>query len=170
MAESFLTLMADYDTSSQFRMDEWYSAIQRAGFTGTQTPGLNHHISLATFPLEAEEEAIALTKQIAANFAPVDVHVSHVGLFAGCRVLFAAPDMSPALTALQRACAGERPVNGYPWTPHTTMLMDTPANIAAALPTLMEKFEPFRGMITHLHLCAFWPTREILRVELTGER
>ena len=170
MAESFLTLMADYDTASQFRMDEWYSAIQRAGFTGTPTPGLNHHISLATFPLEAEEEAIALTKQIAANFAPVDVHVSHVGLFAGSRVLFAAPDMSPALTALQRACAGERPVNGYPWMPHTTMLMDTPANIAAALPTLMEKFEPFRGMITHLHLCAFWPTREILRVELTGER
>ena len=170
MAESFLTLMADYDTASQFRMDEWYSAIQRAGFTGTQTPGLNHHISLATFPLEAEEEAIALTKQIAADFAPVDVHVSHVGLFSGSRVLFAAPDMSQALTALQKACAGERPVNGFPWTPHTTMLMDTPANIAAALPTLMEKFEPFRGMITHLHLCAFWPTREILRVELTGER
>ena len=170
MAESFLTLMADYDMVSQFRMDGWYNALQHAGFTGTQTPGLNHHISLATFPLEAEEEAIALTKQIAVDFAPVDVHVSHVGLFAGSRVLFAAPDMSQALTALQKACAGERPVNGFPWTPHTTMLMDTPANIAAALPTLMEKFEPFRGTITHLHLCAFWPTREILRVELTGEK
>ena len=82
MAESFLTLMADYDTASQFRMDEWYNAIQRAGFTGTQTQGLNHHISLATFPVEAEAEAIALTREIAATFAPVDVHVSHVGLFA----------------------------------------------------------------------------------------
>ena len=29
MAETFLTLMADYDTASQFRMDEWYGAIQR---------------------------------------------------------------------------------------------------------------------------------------------
>ncbi len=170
MAESFLTLMADYDTSSQFRMDEWYGAIQRAGFTGTQTPGLNHHISLATFPLEEEEDAIALTKQIAAAFAPVDVHVSHVGLFAGGRVLFAAPDMNPSLMALQRACSDDRPVHGRPWTPHTTMLIDTPENIVAALPVLVEKFEPFRGTITHLHLCAFWPTREILRVPLTGEK
>ena len=170
MAESFLTLMADYDTASQFRMDEWYGAIQRAGFTGTQTPGLNHHISLATFALEQEAEAIELTKRIAAEYAPVYADVRHVGVMPGGRCLFAAPDMSPALTALQKACAGERPLNGYPWLPHTTMLIDSPENIAAALPTLMEKFEPFRGKITHLHLCAFWPTREILRVELTGEK
>jgi len=171
MAESFLTLMAEYDTSSQFRMDEWYNAIQRAGFTGTQTPGLNHHISLATFPVEEEAAAIALTKRIAAEFAPVDVHVSHVGLFAGGRVLFAAPEVNPALAALQRACSDDRPlVHGHPWTPHTTMLIDTPENIAAALPALMEKFEPIRGQITHLHLCAFWPTREILRVPLTGDQ
>lgn len=169
MAETFLTLMADYDMAAQFRMDGWYNAIQRAGFSGTQTPGLNHHISLATFPVEAEAEAIALTKRIAAEFAPVEVHVSHVGLFAGSRVLFAAPESNPALTALQQACADDRPLNGYPWTPHTTMLIDTPENIVAALPVLMEKFEPFRGRITHLHLCAFWPTREILRVPLTGK-
>ena len=170
MAESFLTLMADYDMASQFRMDEWYGAIQRAGFTGTQTPGLNHHISLATFPVEAEAEAVALTKAIAATFAPVTVDVRHVGVMPGGRVLFAAPDMSPALTALQRACADDRPLNGFPFLPHTTMLIDAPEQIAAALPTLMEKFEPFRGQITHLHLCAFWPTREILRVPLTGEK
>ncbi len=169
MAETFLTLMADYDMAAQFRMDGWYNAIQRAGFSGTQTPGLNHHISLATFPVEAEAEAIALTKRIAAEYAPVEVHVSHVGLFAGSRVLFAAPESNPALTALQRACADDRPLNGHPWTPHTTMLIDTPENIVAALPVLMEKFEPFRGRITHLHLCAFWPTREILRVPLTGK-
>ena len=144
--------------------------VQRAGFTGTQTPGLNHHISLATFPVEAEAEASALTKQIAAAFAPVPVDVRHVGVMPGGRCLFAAPDMSPALTALQQACAGERPLNGYPFLPHTTMLIDTPETIAAALPTLMSRFEPFRGTITHLHLCAFWPTREILRIELTGTR
>lgn len=168
MAETFLTLMADYDMVSQFRMDGWYNAIQNAGFTGTQTPNLNHHISLATFPLEAEDEAIALTKRVAGEFAPVEVHISHVGLFAGGRVLFAAPETNPALTALQQACGEDRPLNGHPWTPHTTMLIDTPENICAALPTLMEKFEPIRAKITHLHLCAFWPTREICRVELTG--
>ena len=169
MAESFLTLMADYDTASQFRMDEWYSAIQRAGFVGTQTPGLNHHISLATFPLEMEEEAIALTKRVAAEFAPVYADIRHVGVFPGGKVLFAAPDMSPELTALQQACSSG-PVNGYPWTPHTTMLIDSPETIGAALPVLMQHFVPLRAKITHLHLCAFWPTREILTVELTGTK
>ena len=114
MAEQFLTLMADYCAEDQARISVWYDALQQAGFVGTQTPGLNHHISLATFPLDMEEEATALTKRIAAEFAPVEAAVRHVGVMPGGKVLFAAPDMSPALTALQRACAGDRPLNGYP--------------------------------------------------------
>ena len=170
MAESFLTLMADYDHVTQFQMDEWYNAIQHAGFTGTQTPGLNHHISLATFPVEQEAEAIALTQRIAADFAPVDVHISHIGIFAGGRVLFAAPEMNPALAALQKECSGGRLLNMHPFTPHTTMLMDSPDTICVALPALLEKFEPIRARITRLHLCAFWPTREIINLALTGRR
>ena len=170
MAEQFLTLMADYCAEDQARISVWYDALQQAGFVGTQTPGLNHHISLATFPLDMEDEAIALTKRIAAEFAPVEAAVRHVGVMPGGKVLFAAPDMSPALTALQRACAGDRPLNGYPWLPHTTMLIDEPAQIAAALPTLMAKFTPLLARIDRLHLCAFWPTREILTVKLTGNK
>ncbi len=169
MAESFLTLMADYDGAAQSRLDGWYQAIRQSGFTGTQTPGLNHHISLATFPLEAEDAAVALTRRVAAEFAPVEVHVSHIGMFSGGRVLFAAPDVNRALAALQAACGGEF-VGAHPWTPHTTMLIDDPEQIQAALPTLVSCFQPFRGRLTHLHLCEFWPTREILTVELTGTK
>ncbi len=167
MAESFLTLMADYCEEDQRRMSVWYDALQHAGFTGTQTPGLNHHISLATFPLEQEETAIALTQQVAARFAPVDVAIRHVGVFPGGKVLFAAPDMSPQLVALQKACENG-PLNGYPWTPHTTMLIDEPEVIGRALPVLMQHFTPLMAKIDRLHLCAFWPTREILTVDLTG--
>ena len=169
MAESFLTLMADYCTEDQQRISVWYDALQAAGFTGTQTPGLNHHISLATFPLDQEEEAIVLTKRVAAEFAPVYADIRPVGVFPGGKVLFAAPDMTPELTAFQQACSSG-PVNGYPWTPHTTMLIDSPETIGAALPVLMQHFVPLRAKITHLHLCAFWPTREILTVELTGTK
>lgn len=168
MAESFLTLMAEYDTAGQFRLDGWYNALQDAGFTGTQTKNLNHHISMATFPVAEEEAAVALTRRVAAAFAPVDVRISHIGLFPGGRVLFAAPDVNPALTALQQSCGGPF-LEGHPWTPHTTMLIDTPETICAALPILVERFEPFCARITHLHLCAFWPTREILTVALTGQ-
>lgn len=169
MAESFLTLMADYCEEDQQRVSVWYDALQQAGFTGMQTPGLPMHISLATFALDEEEAAVALTRNIAARFAPVEVAIRHVGIFPGGKVLFAAPDMSPALVALQQAC--ERPVvNGYPWTPHTTMLIDEPEEIGKAVPVLMQKFTPIRARIDRLHLCAFWPTREIVRVELTGEQ
>ena len=167
MAESFLTLMADYCEDDQRRISGWYDALQTAGFTGSQTPGLNHHISLATFPLEQEDEAIALTRRVAAQFAPVDVAIRHVGVFPGGKVLFAAPDMSPELVALQSACSNG-PLNGYPWTPHTTMLIDEPERIGAALPVLMQHFTPLMARIDRLHLCAFWPTREILTIELTG--
>ena len=168
MAESFLTLMADYCPEDQQTISVWYDVLQKAGFTGTQTPGLPHHISLATFPLEQEEYAIELTRQVAARFAPVPVTIRHIGIFPGGKVLFAAPDMSSELTALQKACSSG-PLNGYPWTPHTTLLIDTPETIAAALPTLMQHFAPLLARITRLHLCAFWPTREILTVELTGK-
>ena len=167
MAESFLTLMADYCEEDQQRISGWYDALQTAGFTGSQTPGLNHHISLATFPLEQEAEAIALTRRVAAQFSPVDVAIRHVGVFPGGKVLFAAPDMSPELVALQSACSNG-PLNGYPWTPHTTMLIDEPERIGAALPVLMQHFTPLMARIDRLHLCAFWPTREILTIELTG--
>lgn len=168
MAETFLTLMADYCEADQQRMSVWYDALQEASFTGTQTPNLNHHISLATFPLEQEAEAIALARAVAARFAPVDVAIRHVGVMPGGRCLFAAPDMSPGLVALQKAC-DNGPLNGYPWLPHTTMLIDEAETIGRALPVLMKQFTPLMAKLDRLHLCAFWPTREILTVDLTGK-
>ena len=167
MAEQFLTLMADLDDDSQQIMSEWYNTLKEVGFTGTQTPGLPYHISLATFLLEKEQEAVALMQKVAAEFAPVSVHISHVGMFAGGKVLFGAPDMSPELTALHDACASES-AQQYPWTPHATLLIDEPDIVSAAVPVLMKTFYPFVGKITRLHLCAFWPTREIAAVELKG--
>ena len=95
MAEEFLTLMADLDDDAQARMSAWYDALKEAGFTGTQTPGLPFHISLATFPLEKEREAAELTKQAGEAFSRTPVQISHMGLFAGGRVLFCGPERNP---------------------------------------------------------------------------
>lgn len=168
MGESFLTLMADYCEEDQQHLSQWYNALQAAGFTGTQTPGLPFHISLATFSLEEEEAAVALARQVAARFAPLEADIRHVGIFPGGKVLFAAPDMRANLLALQAACNAQQ-VNGFPWTPHTTLLIDEPTIIGAAVPVLMQHFAPLRARIDRLHLCAFWPTREILRIPLTGK-
>lgn len=168
MAESFLTLMAEYCEADQQRISVWYDALQQAGFTGAQTPGLSHHISLATFPVDEESKAIRVLHETAARFAPCTAALRHIGVMPGGKVLFTAPDMSPELCALQRAC-GDAVLNGHLWLPHTTMLIDTPERIAAALPVLMQHFTPIAARIDHLHLCAFWPKREIAQAALTGE-
>ena len=95
MAEQFLTLMADLDDEVQARMSGWYRALIEAGFTGTQTPGLPYHISLATYPLEEEERASGIMRRAGERFAPVPVHISHIGIFAPGRVLFGAPESTP---------------------------------------------------------------------------
>ncbi len=164
MAEEFLTLMADLDGGAQARMAAWYGALREAGFTGKQTPGLPYHISLATFPLDKEREAVEITQKTAAAFSAVPVHISHMGLFAGGRVLFCAPERNPELDALHAAC--EKYPQKYPWTPHATLLIDEPEAVCAAAPVLVKHFSPFAAKIVRLHLCSFWPTREIMSVPL----
>ena len=169
MAEQFLTLMADLDDEAQERMSGWYHSLQEAGFTGVQTPGLPYHISLSTFPLNQEKEAAEIARKAAAEFAPVPVHLSHIGLFAGGKVLFAAPEKDAELAALQAACRSGAPQQ-YPWTPHATILIDEPETVHAAMPVFVRAFVPFTARITRLHLCAFWPTREIGSFILEGKR
>ena len=169
MAEQFLTLMADLDDEAQERMSGWYDSLREAGFTGIQTPGLPYHISLSTFPLEQEKEAAEIARKAAAEFAPVPVHLSHIGMFSGGKVLFAGPEKSAEMAALQEACRSNAPQQ-YPWTPHATVLMDEPETVHAALPVFVKSFVPVMARIVRLHLCAFWPTREIGSYTLEGER
>lgn len=166
MAEQFLTLMADFDEESQALMSTWSEQLKKAGFIGTQTPDLPFHISLATFSLDKEQEVVCEMQRLAKEYSAIPVHISHIGIFAGGKVLFGAPDMNPSdLIALREAIQVE-PREKHPWTPHATILIDDAETICSALPFLLESFHPFMGKITRLHLCAFWPTREILSVDL----
>ena len=169
MAEQFLTLMADLDEEAQERMSGLYHSLRKAGFTGVQTLGLPYHISLSAFPLEQEKEAAEIARKAAAEFAPVPVHLSHIGLFAGGKVLFAGPEKSAEMSALQEACRSNAPQQ-YPWTPHATILIDEPETVHAAIPVFVKSFVPFMARIVRLHLCAFWPMREIGSFTLEGKR
>ena len=169
MAEQFLTLMADLDDDSQAIMTAWYSSLNHAGFKGTQTPDLPFHISMASFLLEQEQEAIELAQKAAREFSPIPVHISHIGIFAPGKVLFGAPERNTELDLLHNACE-TNPDPQRPWTPHVTLLIDEPSTICEALPLVLKSFNPFVGRIIRLHLCAFWPTREILSIKLNGNR
>lgn len=164
MAEEFLTLMADLDDDSQKVLGEWYGKLKDAGFVGVQTPGLPFHISMACFSLDKETEAAAEMEKLAERFSEIPVHISHIGLFEGGSVLYAAPDMNPAgLLELRQAIKTETQEK-FPWTPHCTILIDEAHTVQKALPILVDNFHAYMGRITKLHLCAFWPTREIATV------
>ncbi len=169
MAEQFLTLMADFDVNTQKEMSAWYGSLKALGFTGTQTPGLPYHISLGTFPLSEEKKAVEIMEKAAKEFAPFQVHVSHIGVFAPGKVLFAAPERNARLDAIHDVCdVFPNPVR--PWTPHATILIDESETICKALPELLKSFHPILASVTRLHLCAFWPKREIGSALLTGEK
>ena len=166
MAEKFLTLMADLDEDSQELMSGWYRELKDAGFTGVQTSGLPFHISLATFSLEDEEKAVGEMKRLADEFTSIPVHISHMGMFAGGRILFGAPDMNPPELLKLHDAISIKDISEYTWTPHATIIIDEPEVINDALKILVKSFKPFTARITRLHLCAFWPTREIASVKL----
>ena len=166
MAEEFLTLMADLDDESQRILSGWYDKLRSKGFNGVQTPGLPFHISLACFSLDKEKEAVREMRELANLFSEIPVHISHIGLFAGGQVLYAAPDMNPSDLLKVRQAIKTETNEKYPWTPHCTIMIDDAAIVQKALPVVLEDFHPFMCKITKLHLCAFWPTREIATVSL----
>lgn len=167
MAEKILVMMADWDDETQKILSGWYDDLTRAGFEGKQTLGLPHHITMSAYTLDKEEQAAKLMKKVADEFAPFKVHLSHMGMFEGGSVLFAGPERNPELVRLHEALDLGAPQE-HPWTPHTTIFINEPEVVHAAIPTVVKSFRPLVGTITKLHLCAFWPTREIASFELSG--
>lgn len=166
MAEQFLTLMADLDGETQEIMSGWYEELQKEGFDGEQTHGIPFHISLGSFALDKEAAVVEEMKKLANDFSPIPVHLSHIGMFAGGRILMCAPDMNPGgLLKLHDAIKTEN-IDCFPWTPHATIIIDDAEIIQKALPTVVRLFRPRLAKVTRLHLCAFWPTREIATIEL----
>ncbi len=160
MSEQFLTLMADLDDDTQRIMSKWYDQLKENGFVGKQTLELPYHISLETFSLDKEKEAFGIMQKVALEFSKIEVQIDHIGIFPGGKVLFMAPKIDAKLEALHNACNSGIPQE-YPWTPHVTMLIDESNIICNALPLFIKSFTPLAATITRLHLCAFWPTREI---------
>ena len=141
--EQFLTLMADLDEDSQAILSAWYKDLSNAGFRGNQTPNLPFHISMATFPLEKEQDAIELAEKVAGEFKPFPVHISHIGIFAPGKVLFGGPERNAELELLHNACEKASDPQ-RPWTPHVTVLIDEPATVCNALPELLRQYRTIR--------------------------
>lgn len=164
MSDKFLCVLAGYDDDTSARLDELQQALYDASFSGVQTKGIPMHATLAYADCADEEQMIRQLRQVAADTPPFDVTFNHIGIFGGGRVLFVAPDVSHALLELK-----ENFGSSDNWTAHTSMLIDEPEIIHAAIPHLLREFSAFRGQIDRLHLYEFQPPRHILTVKLGDE-
>ena len=161
MADKALYVLAGYDSDTEQHLASLQNKLYEKGFSGQQTKNIPQHITLASFPVEMEQELIARLQAMAKETTEFPVIFSHIGIFGGAKVLFVAPDCNRELLALKDNFGKEQG-----WTPHTTMLIDEPEVILQAAKIVLEQFSSFAGNVTTLHLYEFWPTRHILSVEL----
>ncbi len=160
----FLCVLAEYDRETQRRVEELRQRLCAAGFTGRQTQGIPHHITMGTFPIAEKETVRRLTKEAAAQNGPFSVNFSHLGVFGGGNVLFLAPDVNRELLACR-----EHFGDSAAWTPHTTLLIEDPSEICRAMPLALEAFEEFRGRVESLSLYEFFPAGLICRYTLAAK-
>ncbi|MCH5353804.1 MAG: 2'-5' RNA ligase family protein [Acutalibacter sp.] len=161
MADKAIYILAGYDSDTEQYLSSLQNALYEAGFSGQQTKNIPQHITLDSFSVEMEQKLIARLQTLAEEVCEIPVTFHHIGIFSGSKVLFVAPDTNRELLELKELFG---PLEN--WTPHTTMLIDEPEIILQAASILLERFSPFSGKVTALHLYEFWPTRHILSVDL----
>ncbi|KUO76395.1 MAG: hypothetical protein APF77_06770 [Clostridia bacterium BRH_c25] len=165
MQEKFLYLMATFDKETSKRMKEIERTINKEDIVGYQTPNIPHHITLASFDIDHEDEIKQMLQDVSANTKSFNLDFNHIGLF-GLKVLFLAPDVNYELLELLRkfdeVCIKDN--NG--WTAHTTILIDEAENIQKALPIVAHSFQHINARVTSLSLYEFFPTRFIAKYDL----
>ena len=164
MANKALYILAGYDETTDALLSDIQSKLYDRGFTGTHTKNIPQHITLGSFPTDQEDELTEFLHTLSNEVRSFDVTFNHVGIFGGSKVLFIAPDCNEQLLKLK-----EHFGSAFNWTPHTTMLIDEPDVICRALPTVMQHFSSFKGIVTTLHLYEFFPARHILSIPLKAE-
>jgi 2'-5' RNA ligase len=154
--------MAGYDDTTDSYLASIQHKLYNAGFTGNHTKNLPQHITLGVFSARQENECIELVKKTSARFSQFEVAFNHIGIFGGSKVLFVSPDTNRKLLELKEVFG-----SSFDWTPHTTMLIDSPGNILLAIPIITDEFSKFRGQVERLFLYEFWPTRHIFTTTLS---
>lgn len=87
MENKALYILAGYDEQTEERLANIQNKLYEQGFVGRQTKNIPLHITLASFPTEKEAELTDMLQRISKEVKPFEVHLSHVGMFAGFEVV-----------------------------------------------------------------------------------
>jgi 2'-5' RNA ligase len=165
MTEKFLCLIATFDEETSKRMKEIEHTIHEAGIVGKQTPDIPHHITLAYFDTNCEDEIKQLLQDVCAKTKSFDLAFNHIGLF-GLKVMFLAPDVNYQLLELHKSFDKDCIKNNSGWTAHATILIDEAENIQKAIPLVAQNFQELNARVEGVSLYEFFPTRFIAEYSL----
>lgn len=166
MDEKRVYLLAELDEEANRRLADIYQQLAQTGMTGTQTPAIPYHFTMASFDLDQEDRVLDLAQAVCRQTRAFDMCLSHIGLF-GLRVLFIAPAMNHELLALHDALDPDAPAAGaHQWVAHATVLIDEPECIQAAIPFVAQSFQPFTARIERITAYEFFPSRFLGTYEL----
>lgn len=173
MQEKYLCAMALFDEETNLYFGRLRYHIKTLGVECLEIPP---HITLGVYVNLDENELGAWTEEFYTNHSPIRVNFNHIGLF-GTTVCFAAPRVDENLLQFHSDYhqkyddySGEIGFNytlkSNNWTPHASVVINTPESILKALPIIQENFEPFIGYIEKIGVYEFSPMREIKVVHL----
>ena len=160
----FLTVMAVLDENAQALMGKWQKRILSSWLAGTQTMGIPFHITLGSFPLDAEEELVSRIRAVSMRTSPIPLTFSRLNSFQD-RVLFADPESNEELKRLHLDFDNNYG-NGFPWVPHATLFCGETEEVKKAFEILKSQFQPFQARITAIELGKFFPAKFISRYDL----
>lgn len=160
MQDKLLYAIAVFDEETLKYMEGIQNVIKEAGIAGQQTPGIPHHITLASYDTSREEEIKELLEEVCSKTRSFDLAFNHIGLF-GLRVMFLAPDVNYELLELHNKLDKSSIPDSRGWTAHVTLLIDEDQNIQKAIPLAAQNFGYFKARIESVRLYEFFPSRFI---------
>ena len=166
MAGKALYILAGYDDRTEEQLSGIQERLYELGFSGTQTKNIPMHFTMGSYAADCEEELKERLGKVARTHRTFDVAFNHIGLFRLPEndVLFVAPEVSREMLSLRDNFQAS--ADPFPWSPHTTLLIDRPDRGHEATAAVLKEFSALAGKVTVLHLYEFFPARHILSVQL----
>ncbi len=166
MSEKILCVLAGYDDSTEECLSGIQNDLYARGFSGVQTKDVPMHFTMGTYDTTQEDELKERLRRIARTHDAFGAEFNHVGLFRlpANDVLFVAPEVSKEMLLLKDEFRDSK--DKFSWSPHTTMLIDTPDVIRDATQIVLGKLPIPKGTVSTLYLYEFWPSRLIMTVHL----
>ena len=161
--KKFLTVMAVFDDDTQERLARIQSTIIKNVSEGTQTMGIPFHLTLGSYPTEAQDEVVAQIEKVALSARPFDVLLVGYNTFSD-KVIFLEPTKPQELLALRKSFECDY-ANGFEWVPHATLFCGECDEVIKAKTFLPELFEPIRAKIVGIELGEFFPPRKKIRID-----